>query len=131
MSRAVLTQEALDAADCGPFRIGTANRQTMAPSGGGHPGQTGTVYRLGQAAHRIRGEQLAAEIEIRENKQLNCLVRRKATDNSFQAGQVFENRRFTALLARTPGEFPSLARGEWHAERPGCDIANSRRNWHA
>jgi hypothetical protein len=72
----------------------------MAMSGGGHPGQAGTIHRLGQAADRIWGEQIAAEIELGENKQLNCLGRRKATD-SFQASQVFENCRFSARLART------------------------------
>jgi hypothetical protein len=72
----------------------------MATSGGGHSGQAGTVHRLSQAADRIRGEQIAAEIELGENKQLNCLGSRKATDN-FQTGQVFENRRFTARLAGT------------------------------
>jgi hypothetical protein len=89
-----------DAADYGPFRIGTADRQTMATSGGGHPGQAGTVHRLGQAADRIWGEQIAAEIELGEHKQLNCLGRRKATD-IFQAGKVIENCRFTARQART------------------------------
>jgi hypothetical protein len=113
MSFAVITQQraigteqgngvkkTFDPADCGPFRIGTADRQTMATSGGGHPGQAGTVHRLSQAADRIWGEQIAAEIELGENKQLYCLGRRKATD-SFQASQVFVNRRFTARLPST------------------------------
>jgi hypothetical protein len=89
-----------DATDDGPFRIRTADRQTMATSGSRHPGQAGTLHRFGQAADRNRGEEIAAEIELGENKDLYILGRRNATER-FEADQVFENRRFTARLART------------------------------
>ena len=100
----------------------------MAACGGRHPGQAWTLHRLGQGADRIRREEIAAEIELGKNQELNLLGGSDGT-NRFQAGQIVENRGFAARLARAlpDGQANSLAwLGGSGKERPGCDMANSR-----